>query len=79
MFDLLFVFLLQLYELNDDAGRKAFLDELFDFMQKRGKNLTDFLLLFHLSTACLFVCFLIIVIIIVVIRKKQSCTEKVVE
>nr|CAH0101038.1 unnamed protein product [Daphnia galeata] len=24
-----------LYELNDDAGRKAFLDELFDFMQKR--------------------------------------------
>ncbi|KAK4021136.1 hypothetical protein OUZ56_003063 [Daphnia magna] len=26
-----------LYELNDDAGRKAFLDELFDFMQKRDK------------------------------------------
>ena len=36
----LFLFLFsQLYELNDDAGRKAFLDELFDFMQKRGKSL----------------------------------------
>ncbi|KAI9564988.1 hypothetical protein GHT06_008730 [Daphnia sinensis] len=30
----------QLYELNDDAGRKAFLDELFDFMQKRGTPIT---------------------------------------
>ena len=34
-----FLFFSQLYELNDDAGRKAFLDELFDFMQKRGKSL----------------------------------------
>lgn len=31
-----FLLSLQLYELNDDIGRKAFLDELFDFMQKRG-------------------------------------------
>lgn len=30
----------QLYELNDDPGRKAFLDDLFDFMQKRGTPIT---------------------------------------
>ena len=29
---------LQLYELSDDAKRKDFLDDLFAFMQKRGKN-----------------------------------------
>jgi len=28
---------LQLYELSDDNKRKEFLDELFSFMQKRGK------------------------------------------
>lgn len=27
----------QLYELSDDPGRKDFLDDLFDFMQKRGE------------------------------------------
>jgi hypothetical protein len=27
----------QLYEINDDPKRKEFLDELFQFMQKRGK------------------------------------------
>lgn len=30
-------FLLQLYEINDDPKRKEFLDDLFSFMQKRGK------------------------------------------
>ena len=29
-------FSLQLYELTDDAKRRAFLDDLFSFMQKRG-------------------------------------------
>jgi len=29
---------LQLYELSDDVKRKEFLDELFSFMQKRGKQ-----------------------------------------
>ena len=29
---------LQLYELSDDTKRKDFLDDLFAFMQKRGKN-----------------------------------------
>ena len=28
---------LQLYELNDDPKRKEFLDDIFNFMQKRGK------------------------------------------
>lgn len=32
-----FAFLLQLYEINDDPKRKEFLDDLFSFMQKRGK------------------------------------------
>lgn len=37
-FSILFFFpLLQLYELSDDAKRKEFLDDLFAFMQKRGK------------------------------------------
>ena len=27
----------QLYEIDDESGRKDFLDELFTFMQKRGK------------------------------------------
>lgn len=27
----------QLYELDDDEKRKEFLDDLFSFMQKRGK------------------------------------------
>ena len=31
-----FFFSLQLYELTDDAKRRAFLDDLFSFMQKRG-------------------------------------------
>ena len=31
------LFLLQLYELSDDTKRKDFLDDLFAFMQKRGK------------------------------------------
>ena len=31
-------FSLQLYELSDDQKRKEFLDDLFAFMQKRGKN-----------------------------------------
>ena len=40
--ELLFRFgFLQLYELNDDAGRKAFLDDLFDFMQKRGESISS--------------------------------------
>lgn len=30
--------LLQLYELSDDPMRKEFLDELFSFMQARGKS-----------------------------------------
>lgn len=29
----------QLYEIDDESGRKDFLDELFTFMQKRGKKL----------------------------------------
>lgn len=29
--------ILQLYEINDDPKRKEFLDDLFSFMQKRGK------------------------------------------
>lgn len=33
-----FVGLLQLYELDDDVKRKEFLDDLFSFMQKRGKT-----------------------------------------
>lgn len=32
-----FSFNLQLYEINDDPKRKEFLDDLFSFMQKRGK------------------------------------------
>lgn len=32
-----FFFLFQLYELDDDEKRKEFLDDLFSFMQKRGK------------------------------------------
>ena len=30
--------LFQLYEIDDESGRKDFLDELFTFMQKRGKK-----------------------------------------
>lgn len=33
---------LQLYELNDDPKRKEFLDDLFNFMQKRGKFSSKF-------------------------------------
>lgn len=33
-----FCFLFQLYELDSDPKRKEFLDDLFTFMQKRGKN-----------------------------------------
>ena len=29
----------QLYEINDDPKRKEFLDDLFSFMQKRGKSI----------------------------------------
>lgn len=32
-----FSFSFQLYEINDDPKRKEFLDDLFSFMQKRGK------------------------------------------
>lgn len=32
-------FLLQLYELDDNPDRKEFLDNLFTFMQQRGKDL----------------------------------------
>lgn len=32
-----FTFLFQLYEINDDPKRKEFLDDLFSYMQKRGK------------------------------------------
>lgn len=32
-----FVSLFQLYEINDDPKRKEFLDDLFSFMQRRGK------------------------------------------
>lgn len=35
-----FCVLLQLYELDNDPKRKEFLDDLFTFMQKRGKNKT---------------------------------------
>jgi len=31
--------LFQLYEINDDPKRKEFLDDLFSFMQKRGKSI----------------------------------------
>ena len=31
-------YLFQLYEINDDPKRKEFLDDLFSFMQKRGKS-----------------------------------------
>ena len=31
-------FLFQLYEINDDPKRKEFLDDLFSYMQKRGKS-----------------------------------------
>lgn len=30
-------FFIQLYELSNDPKRKEFLDDLFSFMQKRGK------------------------------------------
>lgn len=36
-FDILFFLFFQLYELDDDEKRKEFLDDLFSFMQKRGK------------------------------------------
>ncbi len=32
------IFIFQLYELSDDVKRKEFLDDLFAFMQKRGKK-----------------------------------------
>lgn len=32
-----FLFLFQLYEISDDPKRKEFLDDLFSFMQRRGK------------------------------------------
>lgn len=32
-----FFLYLQLYEINDDPKRKEFLDDLFSFMQRRGK------------------------------------------
>lgn len=36
-FDLIFFFILQLYELDSDPKRKEFLDDLFVFMQKKGE------------------------------------------
>ena len=35
------LFLLQLYEIDDDPKRKEFLDDLFNFMQKRGNDFYD--------------------------------------
>jgi len=29
----------QLYEIDDEPGRKEFLDDLFTYMQKRGKQM----------------------------------------
>lgn len=33
----MFILCFQLYELSDDVKRKEFLDDLFSFMQRRGK------------------------------------------
>lgn len=35
---MMFAFTSQLYELDNDPQRKEFLDDLFVFMQKRGKT-----------------------------------------
>lgn len=35
---------MQLYELDSDPNRKEFLDDLFNFMQKRGKETSFFIL-----------------------------------
>lgn len=43
----------QLYEMSDDVKRKEFLDELFTFMQKRGKSAVDTIVLFQ----NIFICF----------------------
>ena len=37
-----YIFIFQLYELSDDQKRKEFLDELFAFMQKRGRLFQNF-------------------------------------
>lgn len=37
----IFISLFQLYEISDDPKRKEFLDDLFQFMQKRGKSIND--------------------------------------
>lgn len=50
IFFLLFLFLsVQLYEINDDPKRKEFLDDLFSYMQKRGKLIYFYL---HLINTC---------------------------
>ena len=38
---ILFSSLFQLYEIDDNPKRKEFLDELFSYMQKRGKSEVD--------------------------------------
>jgi hypothetical protein len=37
--NLLFIYIFQLYEIDDNPKRKEFLDELFTMMQKRGKKI----------------------------------------
>lgn len=40
----LYFFLFQLYELDDNPERKIFLDELFTFMQSRGKSINGIII-----------------------------------
>lgn len=49
-----FTFYFQLYEINDDPKRKEFLDDLFLFMQKRGKRKIVFSLLYFYFKNILF-------------------------
>ena len=39
---LIYIHILQLYEIDDNPKRREFLDELFTFMQKRGKEAFHF-------------------------------------
>lgn len=41
-------FLLQLYEIDDNPKRREFLDDLFAFMQKRGKSQIVFVFALYL-------------------------------
>lgn len=40
-------FFFQLYELGDESDRKVFLDDLFTFMQKRGKKTIHICVIHH--------------------------------